>query len=68
MAEVNASLPEQKQEAGAVLGRVLFHALEGRCILSRSLPNETFFLDYIMDGQENFTATGKRPSAGGKHG
>lgn len=65
MAEVNASLPEQTQEAGAVLGRVLFHALKGQYILSRSLPNESFFLEYMMNylGPENFTATGKR-----KHG
>eukprot|EP00066_Takifugu_rubripes_P005393 XP_003969404.2 PREDICTED: zinc transporter ZIP4 [Takifugu rubripes] len=58
MAEVNASSPEQKQEAGAVMGRALFHALHGRCILSRALPNESFFLDYMMSflGPENFTA------------
>lgn len=61
MAEVSASSPEQKQETGAVLGRVLFHALEGQCILSRSLPEESFFLDYTMNllGLENFTAVGK---------
>lgn len=63
MAEVNASSPEQKGEAGAVFGRMLFHTLEGRCIISRSLPDQAFFLDYLMDylGPENFTATGKRP-------
>lgn len=64
MAEVNASFPEQKQEAGAVMGRALFHTLNGRCILSRALPNETFFLDYMMSflGPENFTAMGEHPS------
>lgn len=64
MAEVNASSPEQKQEAGAVMGRALYHALDGRCILSRALPNESFFLDYMMSflGPENFTAMGKHPS------
>lgn len=61
MAEVNPSSPEQIQETGAVLGRVLFHALQGRCIVSRSLPEESFFLDYLMTylGPENFTAMGK---------
>lgn len=64
MAEVNASSPEQKQETGAVLGRALFHTLKGRCVVSRSLPAESFFLDYMMAslGTENFTATGKCPS------
>lgn len=63
MAEVNASSPEQKQEAGAVMGRVLFHALGGRCILTRALPNQSFFLDYMMSflGPENFTAMGEHP-------
>lgn len=67
MAEVNASSPEQIQEAGAVLGRVLFHTLQGRCIVIRSLPQESFFLDYTMRflGPENFTAQGKCPSGGG---
>ncbi|XP_018526260.1 zinc transporter ZIP4 [Lates calcarifer] len=57
MAEVNASAPDQKQEVGAVLGRVLYHALRGHCFISRSLPEESFFLDYIIDrlGSENFT-------------
>ncbi|XP_029299362.1 zinc transporter ZIP4 [Cottoperca gobio] len=56
MTEVNAS-PDQGQEVGAVLGRVLFHALQGHCVISRSLPEESFFLDYIMErlGSENFT-------------
>ncbi|XP_054462620.1 zinc transporter ZIP4 isoform X2 [Anoplopoma fimbria] len=55
--EVNASSPDQRQEVGAVLGRVLYHALQGHCFISRSLPEESFFLDYIMDrlGSENFT-------------
>ncbi|XP_041811951.1 zinc transporter ZIP4 [Chelmon rostratus] len=57
MTEVNASSPDQRQEVGAVLGRVLYHALQGRCFISRSLPEEGFFLDYIMDHleSENFT-------------
>lgn len=64
MAEVNASYPDQKQEAGAVFGRVLFHTLEARCIISRPLPEERFFLDDLMSrlGPENFTAAGKRLS------
>lgn len=72
MAEVNASAPEQKQETGAVLGRVLFHTLQGRCVVSRSLPKESFFLDYMMTRLEleNFTAMGKFPSGreGQKYG
>lgn len=66
MAELNASSPGQKQETGAVLGRVLFHTLQGRCIVGRSLPQEGFFLDYMMRylGPENFTAQGKCPSGG----
>ncbi|KAM9340224.1 zinc transporter ZIP4 [Symphorus nematophorus] len=58
MTEVSASSsPHQRLEVGAVLGRVLYHALQGRCFISRSLPEESFFLDYIMDhlGSENFT-------------
>ncbi|XP_035039391.1 zinc transporter ZIP4 [Hippoglossus stenolepis] len=56
MAEVNASLPDQRQEVGAVLGRVLYHALQGHCFVSESLPEESFFLDYILArlGSENF--------------
>ncbi|XP_034401427.1 zinc transporter ZIP4 [Cyclopterus lumpus] len=55
--EVNPSSPDQRQEVGAVLGHVLYHALQGHCFISRSLPEESFFLDYIMDrlGPENFT-------------
>ncbi|XP_034561168.1 zinc transporter ZIP4 isoform X2 [Notolabrus celidotus] len=57
MKEVNVSSPDQKQEVGAVLGYVLYHALLGRCFISRSLPEESFFLDYILSrvGSENFT-------------
>lgn len=68
MAEVNASSPAQIQETGAVMGRVLFHALRGQCIVSRLLPNETFFLDYMLNhlGLENFTTTGIRPSGRGE--
>ncbi|XP_060915114.1 zinc transporter ZIP4 [Labrus mixtus] len=57
MMEVNASSPDPEQEVGAVLGRVLYHALLGRCFISRSLPEESFFLDYILDhvGSQNFT-------------
>ncbi|CAJ1083399.1 zinc transporter ZIP4 isoform X2 [Xyrichtys novacula] len=57
MMEVNASSPDQKQEVGAVLGLVLYHALLGRCFISRTLPEEGFFLDYILDhvGSGNFT-------------
>ncbi|KAK9526754.1 hypothetical protein VZT92_015437 [Zoarces viviparus] len=55
--EVNASSPDQRQEVGAVLGRVLYHALQGHCFVSRALPEESFFLDYIMDrlGSTNVT-------------
>ncbi|XP_068432028.1 zinc transporter ZIP4 isoform X1 [Clinocottus analis] len=57
--EVDLSSPDQRQEVGAVLGRVLYHALKGHCFSGRSLPAESFFLDYIMAhvGQENFTIT-----------
>lgn len=55
--KVNASSPDQEQEVGAVLGRVLYHALLGQCFISRALPEESFFLDYILShvGSENFT-------------
>ncbi len=45
---------------GAVLGRVLYHALQGRCFSSQSLPDESFFMDNIMArlGSENFTVLG----------
>ncbi|XP_044028664.1 zinc transporter ZIP4-like [Siniperca chuatsi] len=57
MTEINASSPDQRQEVGAVLGRIMFHALQGHCFISQSLPEESFFLDYIVDrlGSENFT-------------
>uniref|UniRef100_UPI003AAB8F89 zinc transporter ZIP4-like n=1 Tax=Centroberyx gerrardi TaxID=166262 RepID=UPI003AAB8F89 len=61
MAEVNASSAGagQREELGAVLGRVLYHALQGHCFISRPLPEESFFLDYIMEriGSENFTVS-----------
>ncbi|TNN47386.1 Zinc transporter ZIP4 [Liparis tanakae] len=62
--EVNPSSPDQRQEVGAVLGRVLYHALQGHCFISRPLPEESFFLDYIMErlGPENFTVEGKQMS------
>lgn len=61
MSEVNPASPDQSQEVGAVLGRVLYHALQGRCFSNRSLPEEHFFLDYILSrlGSENFTVGGK---------
>lgn len=70
MKEVNASSPDQRQEVGAVLGRVLYHALLGRCFISRALPEESFFLEYIMSrlGSENFTVGGERPSETLKNG
>uniref|UniRef100_A0A665T8C7 Zinc transporter ZIP4 n=1 Tax=Echeneis naucrates TaxID=173247 RepID=A0A665T8C7_ECHNA len=47
--EVNESSPDMGMEAGAVFGRVLHHALQGRCFVNQSLPEETFFLDYILE-------------------
>ncbi|XP_074543064.1 zinc transporter ZIP4 isoform X2 [Halichoeres trimaculatus] len=57
MMKVNATSPDQEQEIGAVLGYVLYHALLGQCFISRSLPEESFFLDFILShvGSENFT-------------
>ncbi|CAI5690894.1 unnamed protein product [Oreochromis niloticus] len=57
MAQVNASSGDQKQEVGAVLGYVLYHALQGHCFTDQSLPDESFFVNYIMEqlGSENFT-------------
>ncbi|KAG7240964.1 hypothetical protein INR49_026142 [Caranx melampygus] len=57
MTEVNASSPDQRPEVGAALGQVLYHALQGRCFVSQSLPEESFFLDFIMErlGSENVT-------------
>lgn len=59
MTEVNAS-SDQTQEVGAVLGQILHHALDGHCFISQSLPEESFFLDYLMArlGSENFTVEG----------
>lgn len=59
----NTSMPDQKQEVGAVLGRVLHHALIGECFVSQLLPAESFFLDYILShlGSENFTVEGEHP-------
>uniref|UniRef100_A0A3Q1IB32 Zinc transporter ZIP4 n=1 Tax=Anabas testudineus TaxID=64144 RepID=A0A3Q1IB32_ANATE len=48
MSEVDPSSGDQKQEVGAVLGHTLYHALHGHCFISPSLPEESFFLDYIM--------------------
>ncbi|XP_024131057.1 zinc transporter ZIP4 [Oryzias melastigma] len=55
-----AVAPEQQQEVGVVLGRVLVHALQGRCFSAHFLPEESFFLDSIMDrvGSENLTVEG----------
>lgn len=50
------------QEAGAVLGYVLYHALLGDCFAVHSLPEESFFLDYIMGRlteSNYFTVEGK---------
>ncbi|XP_032437766.1 zinc transporter ZIP4 [Xiphophorus hellerii] len=57
MEEVDPLFPDQKQEVGAVLGRVLYYALLGYCFSGQSLPEENFFLDYIITqlGSENFT-------------
>lgn len=61
MAQVNASSGDQKQEVGVVLGYVLYHALQGHCFTDQSLPDESFFVNYIMEqlGSENFTILGK---------
>lgn len=57
MAEINATSPAQEQEVGPVLGRVLYHGLQGRCFTAESLPEQSFFLHYIMHqlGSDNFT-------------
>lgn len=64
MTEANASSPGQTQEVDAVLGRILYYALQGRCFLNRALPEESFFVNYILNrlGSENFTVAGKCPS------
>lgn len=64
MQEVDASAPDQRQEVGAVMGRVLYHTLKGRCFPGGPLPEESFFLDSILTqlSSENFTVDGKCPS------
>ncbi|KAM3858143.1 zinc transporter ZIP4 [Diretmus argenteus] len=61
MAEVDASSAAvgQTEEGDAVLGRVLYHVLRGHSFLRRPLPEESFFLDYIIEhiGSENSTVT-----------
>ncbi|XP_075995163.1 zinc transporter ZIP4 [Genypterus blacodes] len=59
-AEGFASRAGQGQEAGAVMGSILFYALQGRCFTTQSLPEEGFFLDYIMErlGSQNSTLSG----------
>uniref|UniRef100_A0A3Q2DNY4 Zinc transporter ZIP4 n=1 Tax=Cyprinodon variegatus TaxID=28743 RepID=A0A3Q2DNY4_CYPVA len=56
MMEVDPASSDQIQEVGAVLGRVLYHALLGHCF-GQPLPEESFFLDFVMTqlGSENFT-------------
>uniref|UniRef100_A0A8C7Z2C5 Zinc transporter ZIP4 n=1 Tax=Oryzias sinensis TaxID=183150 RepID=A0A8C7Z2C5_9TELE len=57
MQEAEAAAEPRRQEVGVVLGRVLAHALLGHCFSAHPLPEESFFLDFIMDhvGSENFT-------------
>uniref|UniRef100_A0A8C5DJL3 Zinc transporter ZIP4 n=1 Tax=Gouania willdenowi TaxID=441366 RepID=A0A8C5DJL3_GOUWI len=57
MSEVNATSGHQEVEVGVLLGRVLYHALLGHCFRLHSLPEENFFIHYIMKkfGSENFT-------------
>ncbi|XP_037548800.1 zinc transporter ZIP4-like [Nematolebias whitei] len=57
MMKISSSSADQSQEVGAVLGWVLYHALLGHCFSDQFLPEESFFLDYIMHqlGSENFT-------------
>ena len=63
MTEINplSAGPEQEVERGAVFGHVLYHALIGRCFTRQSLPEEGYFLEYIMEhmGSDNFTVRGK---------
>lgn len=61
MAGINTPSGEQIHEVGAILGYVLYHTLQGHCFTDHSLPEESFFVDYIMDrlGTENFTVQGK---------
>ncbi|KAM7384380.1 hypothetical protein PAMA_011639 [Pampus argenteus] len=55
--EVGAHSAVQRQPLGEVMGHVLYQVLKGHCFISQSLPEESFFLDYIMDhlGSDNFT-------------
>ncbi|CAG5885588.1 unnamed protein product [Menidia menidia] len=57
MEEADPSAAHQIKEVGPVLGRVLYHVLLGHCLTGQRLPDEHFFLDYIMHqlGSENFT-------------
>uniref|UniRef100_A0A672J2F8 Zinc transporter ZIP4/12 EF-hand domain-containing protein n=1 Tax=Salarias fasciatus TaxID=181472 RepID=A0A672J2F8_SALFA len=48
MTEVNASSGHDVVDVGVVLGRVLYHGLHGHCFTDKLLPEEKFFLDYIM--------------------
>ena len=63
MAEINPPTAGtgQEVERGAVFGRVLYHALIGRCFTRHALPEEGYFLGYIMEqmGSDNFTVGGK---------
>uniref|UniRef100_A0A8C6S4W3 Zinc transporter ZIP4/12 EF-hand domain-containing protein n=1 Tax=Neogobius melanostomus TaxID=47308 RepID=A0A8C6S4W3_9GOBI len=51
---------QEDGEVGGVLGQVLLHALKGHCFMSQTLPEESFFLDDIMErlGSDNFTVEG----------
>lgn len=62
--EVSGLSGHKEKDVGAVLGHVLYHALKGHCFVTPSLPEESFFLDYIMEhlGSENFTVGGKCPT------
>ncbi|KAJ0055102.1 hypothetical protein NL108_009037, partial [Boleophthalmus pectinirostris] len=44
-------------EVEVVLGRVLLHALKGNCFMRTTLPDESFFINNIMErlGSDNFT-------------
>uniref|UniRef100_A0A672J2U7 Zinc transporter ZIP4 n=1 Tax=Salarias fasciatus TaxID=181472 RepID=A0A672J2U7_SALFA len=57
MTEVNASSGHDVVDVGVVLGRVLYHALHGHCFTDKLLPEEKFFLDYIIHliGSEDFS-------------
>uniref|UniRef100_A0A672IZH0 Zinc transporter ZIP4 n=1 Tax=Salarias fasciatus TaxID=181472 RepID=A0A672IZH0_SALFA len=61
MTEVNASSGHDVVDVGVVLGRVLYHALHGHCFTDKLLPEEKFFLDYIIHliGSEDFSIEGK---------